>query len=466
MDTNKLILKLAKFQQDLEAGRIVLPTAMGPGTLKKNSIKAKSITSTMIDVNSLNSVNANTGDLSITGNLTMAASGAIRAGKTAYSDTVNAGYWLGLDSGAGKFRIGSATQQLLWDGTNLSITGSITASSGTIGGWTIGTTDLTADAGAIGLASSGSIRIWLGSATPSSAPFRVTSAGALTSTSGSIGGWTIDSTGLRLGSGATSRGMDSGSIAFYAGSATPSSAPFRVGTDGAVTMTSSTITGSVTASSLSITGTASFSGGSLTLPGGGTITSSTLDLNSGTIAGMTVDGTLTVNGGKIEFTSGGTAHDVFSFKVAGTQKGTIFADSTRFYFQYGATGSLGSVLQLESSKFTLAAGASGSANAIVFDGSTDNFIIYNNSLDQFYLQGGDAGFNLGDSGGTYAFRVATNGAATRFMVASNGAVGIYANATTGIATGYSTLGSLTGRWAIYNDSGTLVGYIPVYTSIT
>lgn len=145
--------------------------------------------------------------------------------------------------------------------------------------------------------------------------------GTLTSTAGTIGGWTIDSSGLRLGSGSTTRGMDTGSTAFYAGSATPGSAPFRVSTagalvatnatiTGAITATSGSFTGSITASSLSITGAASFSGGSLTLPNGGTITSSTLDLNSGTMSGLTIDGTLTMaSGGKILLNSAGRIED-------------------------------------------------------------------------------------------------------------------------------------------------------------
>lgn len=351
MDQEKLLLRLAKFQRDIEAGRIVLPTALGPGTLKKNSIKAKSITSTMIDVNDLNSVNANTGDLNITGNLTMSTDGAIRAGKTGYSDTVNSGYWLGVDSAVPKFRIGSSSQSLLWDGTNLTITGSITATTGTIGGWTIGSTSLTADAGATGMASSGTYRFWTGDSTPANAEFYVTSLGYLKSTSGNIGGWDIDALGIRLGSGATQRGLDSGSTAFYAGSATPGSAPFRVTTAGAVTMTNATISGTITASTINSTNTINASGittGTLAFGNGGTVNST--GSYSGTLGSMnlgtlTVTGTITLgSGGKIidadgsqwdqngiTLVSGGSLGDTIKWVTSGpSNAGSVYADSTQF----------------------------------------------------------------------------------------------------------------------------------------
>lgn len=73
---------------------------------------------------------------------------------------------------------------------------------------------------------------------------------------------------------------------------------------------------------------------------------------------------------------------------------------------------------------------------------------------------------LSSTNGSDEWVVKDSGATYAFGVASNGAVKVKADSTNGIATGYSTLGSLTGRWAIYNNSGSLVGYIPVYTSIT
>lgn len=295
---------LEEFAESVMAGAYTQVAPLGPNSLSKHAIKAKSITGSMIDVTNLAAVKTKTGSLSVDGDLTIATGGSLRSGKTSYSDVANGGYYIGLDSGTPKIRVGNIGHSagFTWDGSSLDVKGSISATEGSIGGWIIGPTDLTSDTGATGIASSGSLRFWIGNTTPSSAPFRVSSAGALTAESGTIGGWTINGiTGLYLGSGASTRGIDTGSTTFFAGAATPSSAPFKVTSTGTLTATGVNITGSLTASSLNITGTASFSGGSMTLPGGGSITSSTFDLNSGTMAGLTVDGDITVStSGKIQ----------------------------------------------------------------------------------------------------------------------------------------------------------------------
>lgn len=70
-----------------------------------------------------------------------------------------------------------------------------------------------------------------------------TISGAITASSGTIGGFTIGSSALTAGSGGTAVGMAPGSYPFYAGNSTPSSAPFRVSSSGAVTCTNINITG-------------------------------------------------------------------------------------------------------------------------------------------------------------------------------------------------------------------------------
>jgi len=109
-------------------------------------------------------------------------SGKLYGGQSAY-DT-GTGVWLGLTGGAWKFSLGnSAGNKLTWNGTTLSITGNLTATAGSIGGWTIGATSLTAGTGAttVGLDSGGTNpALYAGSATPASAPFRVSNAGKLT----------------------------------------------------------------------------------------------------------------------------------------------------------------------------------------------------------------------------------------------------------------------------------------------
>ena len=114
-----------------------------------------------------------------------------------------------------------------------------------------------------GITSAGTVRFYAGSATPSAAPFRVDQSGALvatnatvtgniTATSGVIGGFSLGATSLTAGSGATTVGMDSGGSnpAFYAGSATPGSAPYRVTAAGALVATNATITGTITGSTI------------------------------------------------------------------------------------------------------------------------------------------------------------------------------------------------------------------------
>lgn len=82
--------------------------------------------------------------------------GGMQIRKKKYSDTTTAGVWIGVDTdGVGKINIGDSTDFLLWNGSSLVMSGDITASSGTIGGWTIGATTLTG--GGVTLDSSGII---------------------------------------------------------------------------------------------------------------------------------------------------------------------------------------------------------------------------------------------------------------------------------------------------------------------
>jgi hypothetical protein len=143
------------------------------------------------------------------------------------------------------------------------------------------------------------------------APFRVTPAGALvatnatitgtvTATAGTVGGWTLAATSLTSGSGANTVGLDSGGTnpAFYAGSATPGSAPFRVTTAGALTATGATISGAITATSGSFTGTVTATGSGKFVAGG-----ATLDTNG---IGLTVGASGYALSSAVNFFNGGT----------------------------------------------------------------------------------------------------------------------------------------------------------------
>ena len=90
--------------------------------------------------------------------------------------------------------------------------GEIKATSGTIGGWTLGTNKLSSGSStgyvAFDSNASNTYAIWAGNTTASAAPFSVTRAGAIKATSGSIGGFaitadSIGTTSTAYGSGAT-----------------------------------------------------------------------------------------------------------------------------------------------------------------------------------------------------------------------------------------------------------------------
>lgn len=182
----KRISQLEQLVDDIAAGLYRIP--IGPGAISNKALKPKSVTAGTISVADLESVNAKTGSLTVNGALSLNTSGSIAIGKTSYADNATGGLWVGYTGGTYMLNLGNSTYSMKWDGSALNITGNITATTGTIGGWTIGATDLTSDAGATGMASSGGYRIWVGDATPANAEFRVSSAGALTATSATITG--------------------------------------------------------------------------------------------------------------------------------------------------------------------------------------------------------------------------------------------------------------------------------------
>lgn len=143
-------------------------------------------------------------------------------------------------------------------------TKTLVADTGTVGGWTMGAASLSAGSGSttVGLdvtvTGGDDVRIYAGSATPSSAPFRVTESGALvatsatitgsvTATSGTIGGFSVGTDYVRdaansFGLASTVTGSDD--VRFWAGDtfANRATAPFRVTEAGAVTATTFTAT--------------------------------------------------------------------------------------------------------------------------------------------------------------------------------------------------------------------------------
>jgi parallel beta-helix repeat protein len=141
--------------------------------------------------------------------------------------------------------------------SNVTVRGYVAATSGTIGGFTINTTAIQDIAGTFGMSSAvtggDDIRFWAGHATPSSAPFSVTEAGVLKATSGTIGGFTLSSTQLYAGTGATRIQLDTGA-GIHLGATAFADAPFSVTRAGALKATSGTIANWTLSSSAISTG--------------------------------------------------------------------------------------------------------------------------------------------------------------------------------------------------------------------
>lgn len=189
-------------------------------------------------------------------------------------DAADADYRLAIGHatyGSAPFRV---TKAGVLTATGATITGTITATLGAIGGWSIDGTSIytgvedhsgyTANAGDITIYSDGanaSIHaksFYIDSsgvltATGVTVTGTVTSA-ALTATAGTIGGFTINATeGLYAGADATRVQMKAGA-GFWAGATAFGGAPFRVSEAGALVATSATITGAITATSGAIGG--------------------------------------------------------------------------------------------------------------------------------------------------------------------------------------------------------------------
>jgi len=135
------------------AGSITLSNTQvsGLGALALlSSVSYGSITGTKPPTNADVTLSAINGGLAITGGGLQLLSGgaALRGGQTAYDTGL--GFWLGDAAGTTKFSIGnSGGNKLTWNGSALAMVGSITSTSGSIGGWTLNATSLTATVGGV-----------------------------------------------------------------------------------------------------------------------------------------------------------------------------------------------------------------------------------------------------------------------------------------------------------------------------
>lgn len=127
--------------------------------------------------------------------------GGIKQGKTAFDNT-ETGFILGIDDNLSKFYIGNTTNYLNWTGTALVIAGSITATTGSIGGFDIGSDYIRDTANSMGLASTvtggNDVRFWANStyANRAAADFRVHENGLVSITSLTTNAGTLTITDL------------------------------------------------------------------------------------------------------------------------------------------------------------------------------------------------------------------------------------------------------------------------------
>jgi|GEM_PF-3638237 len=113
--------------------------------------------------------------------------GALISGKQDFSNSVS-GYILGVDEGVPKFYIGDTSNYLNWTGTELIVSGNISATTGTIGGFTIAADALYAGSGSSRIQLDTTSGIHLGATSFGSAPFSVSLTGSLVATSATING--------------------------------------------------------------------------------------------------------------------------------------------------------------------------------------------------------------------------------------------------------------------------------------
>lgn len=112
-----------------------------------NSIEANAVTAAKIDVSQLSAISADLGAITA-GTITLPTTGYIRGGQTGYAS--GTGFFLGYSSGAYRFSVGSSSEYLRWDGSNLLVGGDIIA-TGNIQSNGVTQTVVTTTSGAISM---------------------------------------------------------------------------------------------------------------------------------------------------------------------------------------------------------------------------------------------------------------------------------------------------------------------------
>ena len=147
----------------ITAGNIAASTItaaeIATNAITSDKILAGAVTAAKISVTSLSAMNANTGNLSVNGTLTLGSSGKLITSGTTYDTN---GIFLGDDSGTYKFSIGGTSGRLTFDGTNLSLPGGRIV-DGSVSAAKISVTDLSAISADLGSITAGKIALTSGS---------------------------------------------------------------------------------------------------------------------------------------------------------------------------------------------------------------------------------------------------------------------------------------------------------------
>jgi len=196
-----------------------------PTGVEKTRIDASTGKITATDVNLTGSITALAG--AIGGWDITSAALKTGVGATHIELAPASGIWFGADTlGAAPFSVTPA--------------GALKASSGEVGGWNIGASSLSIGSGASRIELHPTSGIWFGNDSFSLAPFSITPAGALKASSGAVGGWNIGASSLSIGSGASRIELHPTS-GIWLGDNAFSNAPFSVSPAGLLKSTSGMI---------------------------------------------------------------------------------------------------------------------------------------------------------------------------------------------------------------------------------
>ena len=96
----------------------ITATEIAANAITATQIQANAVTASKINVSTLSAIQTDTGSLSVTGNIDVGATGAIRGNTKAYG-SATAGFFLGYHSSAYKLDVGDANNYMRWDGSDL-----------------------------------------------------------------------------------------------------------------------------------------------------------------------------------------------------------------------------------------------------------------------------------------------------------------------------------------------------------